>query len=81
MQWAGHASRHRRAPHGAIVASGSRCTLGSHAFATRDACLLTEPCSGCRFANNPLVSNSQNPIRFYAGAPLIASNGKRLGAL
>ncbi|BDA44488.1 hypothetical protein COCOBI_05-6750 [Coccomyxa sp. Obi] len=34
-----------------------------------------------RFANNPLVCRDVDPIRFYAGAPLIASNGHRLGAM
>ncbi len=35
----------------------------------------------CRFQNHPLVVANPNPIRFYAGAPLIASNGHRLGAM
>lgn len=36
---------------------------------------------GCRFADNPLVAKNVHPIRFYAGAPLIASNGHRIGAM
>ncbi|KAK9915679.1 hypothetical protein WJX75_002576 [Coccomyxa subellipsoidea] len=34
-----------------------------------------------RFADNPLVAKNVHPIRFYAGAPLIASNGHRIGAM
>jgi GAF domain-containing protein len=34
-----------------------------------------------RFADHPMVVASPNPIRFYAGAPLIASTGHRLGAM
>ncbi|EIE27058.1 hypothetical protein COCSUDRAFT_45719 [Coccomyxa subellipsoidea C-169] len=34
-----------------------------------------------RFADNPLVAKGVHPIRFYAGAPLIASNGHRIGAM
>ena len=34
-----------------------------------------------RFQNHPLVVANPTPIRFYAGAPLIASNGHRLGAM
>ena len=33
-----------------------------------------------RFKDNPLVTGSTN-IRFYAGAPLVASNGQKIGAL
>lgn len=34
---------------------------------------------GCRFANNPFVKGGQ--VGFYAGTPLVASNGHRLGTL
>ena len=44
-------------------------------------CLQLRAACVCRFSENPLVKGSSKPIRFYAGAPLIASNGKRLGAL
>ena len=35
---------------------------------------------GCRFRENPLVLGPPH-VRFYAGAPLIDSNGFRLGSL
>ncbi len=37
-------------------------------------------CVGRRFKDSPFVIGFPN-IRFYGGAPLIASNGHRIGAL
>ena len=52
----------------------ARAMLGDDLFIVPDATL--DP----RFADNALVTGPPN-IRFYAGAPLVASNGDPLGAL
>lgn len=38
-------------------------------------------CIGRRFADFDLVARDEKPIRFYAGAPLIAADGHKLGTL
>ena len=45
-----------------------------------DVLVVQDATHDARFADNPLVVE-QPGIRFYAGAPLIASNGLRLGSL
>ncbi len=34
-----------------------------------------------RFADYDLVARQESPIRFYAGAPLVAADGQKLGML
>ncbi|MFP5039700.1 PAS domain S-box protein [Parasediminibacterium sp. JCM 36343] len=45
-----------------------------------DLSIVPDATKDARFANNPLVKSNPH-LRFYAGAPLILSNGLRLGTL
>ena len=52
----------------------------AHVIANGEILTVPDACDDGRFAENPLVTGEPG-IRFYAGAPLIAPNGDRLGAL
>ncbi|MFZ6779055.1 PAS domain S-box protein [Undibacterium sp. Ji83W] len=51
-----------------------------HAILKPDVLYIADASQDTRFAGNPLVSSAPY-IRFYAGAPLRARNGQRLGTL
>ncbi|MFZ6743288.1 PAS domain S-box protein [Undibacterium sp. JH2W] len=51
-----------------------------HAILSPDVLYIPDASLDTRFADNPLVANAPH-IRFYAGAPLRASNGQHLGTL
>ena len=52
----------------------------NHTIKGDDLFIVPDAREDARFDDNPLVLNDPN-IRFYAGAPLIASDGQKLGAL
>jgi PAS domain S-box-containing protein len=52
----------------------------SHAILTDDVLVVQNATDDVRFADNPLVAGDPG-IRFYAGMPLTASEGNRLGTL
>ena len=52
----------------------------SHTILSNELMIVTDATTDCRFAHNPLVTSDPN-IRFYAGAPLIDSQGFGLGSL
>ncbi len=58
--------------------TGRDVSFCAHAIFTNDPFVIADALADPRFHDNPLVTGEPK-IRFYAGAPLIAPNGARIG--
>ena len=66
---------------GLNVSETPRCiSFCTHALMRTSVLIVPDARLDARFADNPLVTGNPH-IRFYAGAPLIAENGHRVGTL
>ena len=54
------------------------CASAMHLPAIRNASCIDRP---CRFSDNPFVAGDNGWLRFYAGSPILSSNGHHLGTL
>jgi len=52
----------------------------AHAILQDDVMVVRDACEDARFAHTPMVQGD-NPVRFYAGSPIAAGDGHRIGTL
>jgi serine phosphatase RsbU (regulator of sigma subunit) len=70
-----------KSTHGVALLEGPRAeAICDHTIRTPDTLVLEDAAADVRFADNPFVTGRSN-IRFYAGHPLEAPGGHRIGTL
>lgn len=63
-----------------VEQTGRDISFCGHAIVASDLFIVEDALNDVRFADNPLVTGNPH-VRFYAGAPLSAPDGHRIGTL